>query len=543
MAVGGEPMPHWPYIINATKIRQFMACERLPFMDEHRDPADAHEPKQLLEHDLGVRHERGVGKDMRAGRYGTELAQPVVVGATGPEAFKRTSAREAFVETLALMRQGAPSIEQGVIADADWWGRPDWLHRRPGRSLLGDWFYEPADAKVAGRKTPERMQTLPVAFYALLLERIQGVRPPTFTIYRRMPGAKGPYEDGEPTREISLDTTAHVADVDDVVAGLRTVLDGDRDPGPLLTSECVKCKWQRACTADAHQRRDLSLITGMRRDVRPGLERLGIRTIDDLAGASVGTLTTVPHVSAAWADRAVEQARSYCDGRHDGRPRLSGTPELPPPSRTEVYLDIEGQGLDNATDAILFGLLIRRGSRATYWKTLADSPGDRRRAWRALCAKLRALPAEAAIFHFGNYDAQLVRGMHARHRGARGIIPRLVDVHARIERYIVMPARGTGIRPLAEALGFRRASPSPSGQMAPSWWEAWTTRRDREARANLVQHNEDDLRAMAVVMDWLRGATAAMSSPPVKTGSKSGGVRSRVTSTSSPPRGAERSRR
>jgi len=344
------------------------------------------------------------------------------------------------------------------------------------------------------------LQILPITFYALLLERIQGVRPARFTIYRGTPSIP----DAPRTPKV-IETAAHVAETHAVIAALRESLSG-RDPGPRLTSECVKCKWRYACEADARERRDLSLITGMRRDVRPLLERRGIRTIDDLAGTRVERLAAVPKVKAAWAARAIEQARAYLEGPAGSSPRLRSAPDLPPPTRTEIYLDIEGEGLDNETDAVLFGLLVRRGSRATYWKALAKSPTDRRRAWRAFCAKVSTLRAPVPTFHYGGYDVQLVRGMHARHGGGRHVLDRLVDVHKRIAPHLVMAARGTGAQALAEALGFKRRSSATSGRRATAWWQAWVNGGDRSACAALLGHNEDDLRGLAVIMDWAREA-------------------------------------
>jgi len=480
----------WPYIVTATKVRRFVACERLPYMDEYRDPEEARVPQAvMLDHDLGLRHERDIGDELRAGTLGNEPVRPVVVEVRG---------HAAFAQTLAHMRAGQQVIEQGLLIDEDWWGRPDYLHRRPGPSALGDWHYEPGDAKVGSRKKVLGLQILPITFYALLLERIQGVRPARFTIYRGLPSIP----DAPQTPKV-IETAAHVAQTRAVIAALRESLSG-HDPGPRLTSECEKCKWRYACEADARERRDLSLITGMRRDVRPLLESRGIRTIDDLAGTRVERLAAVPKVNAEWAARAVEQARAYLDRAAGSRPRLRFTPDLPPRASTEIYLDIEGEGLDNATDAVLFGLLVRRGSRATYWKALAKSPTDRRRAWRAFCAKVSTLRAAVPIFHYGAYDEQVVRGMHARHGGGRHVLDRLVDVHKRIAPHLVIAARGTGAQVVAEALGFERRSSATSGRTATAWWQAWVNDGDRSARAALLRYNEDDLRGLAVIMDWAR---------------------------------------
>lgn len=477
-------MGNWPYIISATKVRQHLKCERLPFMDAHREPEEAVDPQErLLAFDLGIRHEEEVGQQMRAGAYGAEASEPIRL----PE----VRGMEAARQTLDYMRAGHPAIEQGLLIHDNWWGTPDWLHRKPGSSNFGEWYYEPGDAKLGGRKTTIRSQVVPITFYALILERIQGVRPTHFTIYRTTPAV--------------VDVSKHVDDALDVVKKLERVLGDGDDPGPWLTSECAKCKWFRACKTDARRTAHLSLITGMRRDLLPRLNALGIGTVNDLAKLPVATIERLPHIGGDRALRVLEQAKVYTDNK----PRIVGRPRIPPRTKTEIYLDVEGQGRDNATDAVLFGLLIRRGSRATYWTSLANSPTDGRRAWRELCQHLRTLPRDCPVFHFGTYDAQLVRGLQARHGGAKDLERRLVDLHLCLANHVALPSRGTSLKAIAEALGFHWAEPDASGQMASLWWDAWATHRDRRARAMLLRHNKDDLRALTVVLDWARMQTSA----------------------------------
>lgn len=487
-------MKRWPYIISATKVRQYIACERLPFMNAHRDESEAvDEAERLLDYDLGIRDEEFVAVRMRAGKLGPDVATAVRI----PPKLGRAAAKL----TLASMRAGDLSIEQGLLIHENWWGSPDHMVRRDGASALGDWHYEPRDVKAGGRKKSFRSQIVPVAFYALLLERIQGVRPARFTIYRKVRPTVDLWGQQPDVREVGYDVADQVAEVREIVDRLDGILGEGRDPGLHLTSECDKCKWRRACRADAERTRDLSLLTGLRRDVRPRLNALGIHTVDDLAEASEEVLASAVIVAGkVWLRQAYEQAKVY----RDGRPRVIASPRLPVRATTEIYLDIEGEGLDNSTDAFLFGLLIRRGTRTTYWSALANSLTDVRRAWREFCKKIRTLPHGAPVYHFGTYDARLVKGLHERHGGARELLPRLVDLHAAFVGRVMMPTRGTGLKPLAQALGYRWKSPDATGRMSATWWHAWVQDRDRAARSKLIQYNKDDLNAMRLVLDWVR---------------------------------------
>lgn len=465
----------WPYIVSATKVRQYLMCERLPYMDAHRDAREAIEPAEMtVSYDLGVRHEEEVGRWLWQSGDAKQIVSPP------PDV-------DAGEWTLAEMKKGTRLIEQGLIKHENWWGSPDWLRRKKGTSIFGGWYYEPDDAKVGGKKGPLKIHTLPVTFYALLLERVQGVRPKRLTIYR-------PYG-----VEIA-NVDDHVEDTLKVVEGLDRILGKNHDPGPRISSQCSKCRWKAACESDAKRTFHLTLISDMRLELIPRLRALGVRDTKDLAGCQPFEIRRLPYIGGRKAERTIAQANAFVDGV----PRLVGRPDIPPHSSMEVFLDIEGEGIDNTTDAFLFGLLVRRGEKLVYWKALAQSAGDRRRAWRALCAKLRTVPSGRPIFHFGHYDRHIIRGFQARYGGARDLENRIVDIYARVRPHVAIPSKGIGLKPIADALGFKWFDNEVNGRMVPTLWSAWVFNGDRTARQKLVRHNQDDLRALVVVTDWAR---------------------------------------
>lgn len=474
-------MHKWPYIISATKLRRHIMCARRPFMDEHGDLRDTVEPVgQRALFARGYMLETEVEEEIRAGTHGTQVAAITTIP-------KSRSPRAAIVQTLAEMKNGQQTIAQGLLQHDNWWGCPDWLHRTDGDSVFGPWHYIPGDAKLGNQKSSQAAQIVPIAYYALLLERVQGLRPKTFRIYR-----------GGAAQTLSVDDHVHAVLM--AIDELSDTLGKKHDPGPHLTSECVKCPWHVACERDARERSHLTLITGMRRSTIPKLKALGITTVTDLARAPISLVRTLPTLGGPNAGRTLAQAKSY----ESGRPFMITPPALPEPAGTEIFLDIEGEGRNNATDAFLFGLLIRRGRKVQYWNALADTHRGGRTAWRQLCKKLRTLPASSPILHFGQYDRQLIFGLNAMHGGGTEVLPRLVDVHAAIASHVVLPARGTSLKTIAGALGFTWSEVGDTGRATSDWWLDWTLSRSRTARRRLLGYNEDDLRALAAVVDWAR---------------------------------------
>jgi len=81
----------------------------------------------------------------------------------------------AFAHTVALMRDGARGIDQGVLLDGARLARPDLLERVEGSSELGEFHFIPGDVKSA--RTTRSDAVFQVGFAALLLEAVQGRRP------------------------------------------------------------------------------------------------------------------------------------------------------------------------------------------------------------------------------------------------------------------------------------------------------------------------------------------------------------------------------
>src|SRR5262249_20618495 len=141
-----------------------------------------------------------------------------------------------FLETLRLMRAGTPAIAQGVLRVEGRLGIPDLLERRPGRSVLGDFVYEPVEIKTAHSiKTVYRLQ---LAFYAHLLADVLGEWPERAHVILHN-GARE-----------SFALAAVRGQYERMLSGLVAVADG----GPAsihICSTCAFCPWEPACLREA----------------------------------------------------------------------------------------------------------------------------------------------------------------------------------------------------------------------------------------------------------------------------------------------------
>ncbi len=471
----------WDYVLSGSKIRQYLVCERLPYMEAYADEIDAiDQPGRDLALQIGVEHETEVASTHGWRAHEDVPAPPANTNATGAAAW-----------TLEQMRKGVPRIAGGVLRDGFWWGAPDWLVRNPGRSKLGAWHYEVEDAKAGSKKRSRKYHILPVAYYSLLLERVQGRKPEHFTLHR----ADGPQ---------TLATIDFEAEVHQVLDPLEWILGEERDPGPHLNSECRKCPWEDVCRREAEGAKDLSLITGMRRTTSHGLKSLGIRSVQELAQGKPELISHLPYLRPHnAAARAIEQAKSYLDGT----PRVAGTPSLAPQAQVELYVDFEGLGETNRDDAFMFGVLARRHGKTSYRAFLAEDRHDIRRSWKEFVGFVEAFPDGTPLFHYGGYERQIVRGM-GRPADKKWFARRLVDLAPVVRAHAAIPHHGFGLKTVAEALGFCWRDEEADGWMARVWWEDWSKTGRAAPLRRLQQYNSDDLRATLLVRDWLHSFAA-----------------------------------
>jgi predicted RecB family nuclease len=459
--------------ITATKVRQHTLCERLPFMDVH-GPRERAQPANSLHFQLD---------------YGRREEARILAARDAPRVTNTGVVDRPFREqarwTLAQMRSGVPEIEQGVLLSDNWSGRPDILQRVEGQSSFGPWMYRPVDAKCGSKKWPVATKRVPVAFYALLLGKVQGAQPSTFVT---------DHYDGA-NEECTADY------IDRVHAAVTGIVRAERgeDPGLRMTSRCRDCKWHTVCREDAERTNHITLLPGLRRDSAAALLRRGIESVADV----VAQPTFLPSVQGIGTERSASRLAAHARAYVERAPQVIGVHDLPERRRVEAFIDFEGLGQNNSTDAFLFGLLIRKGTRIRY-RHWFGRDGGYDEAWSAFTAAVRGLPRGTTLFHFGGYERQIVSGMGRRTRVGRNLPARLVDVYATSRRSVAFPTKGFGLKHIAPALGFKARHQEVDGSVAPQLWSRWLVSRDVAVKRVLREYNEDDLRALLLLVDWVR---------------------------------------
>lgn len=448
--------PHWPY------------WQRFGDPKDRRDLTDAEEARNAD----GLQHEKRIVSEQYATMREVKVKDP----------------EEGFKKTVALMKEGAPAIYQGWLMAGERVGRPDILEKRPGKSVFGAWHYAPVDVKRAHELKKEHKMQL--AFYSALLEEVQG-RYPLEAAVINGDGVRIPFDPSEVTKEFR-----------ELTEKLERIRGGEM-PEPVYRKSCEDTSpWGKACFRLASERNDIALLFNV--DVRrlEGLRSVGVRTVDDAAEMAPEKLEgQAPGLTFRGLVAAKRQAQSLRD--HTviiKRPLAIETKGL------EIHFDIESHPPTD-TD-YLYGFYIREGA-GHYQSFVAEKPEDEGKMWRAFLAWLPMLPADYTVYHYANYEVQRLGNLAERYGDAANpwlqkFQRQLVDLKEITRDHVVFPLYFYSLKQICKFLGYAWTGDVTSGGQSISEYEKWLSTKDRKVLDAIIQYNEDDVRATAVLSDWLK---------------------------------------
>ena len=461
-----------PGPLTASDFYKFLKCPNWVYWDLFGDPNDKGEVSEMMKklREDGVLHEKDVIK-----RLGPFEEMP----SEGP-------AEARFAVTLAAMKAGVPLIYQGTLMDDGWTGRPDLLRRVFGRSNFGGWAYEAVDIK-SSREIHDA-QKYQLVFYALLLKKIQGVKPDEGKIIN------------VDNQERSFPIEEAESDFFDILDRILAIRAGEK-PEALFMSSCKDSPWYELCKKEAEANDDISLIYKIYKKEYRHLREAGYATLSLLAAADPEALSReVKGVSDHRLERLRLQAASLC------RKNVVWTAEPSlPDAGTELFFDIEGDPLLGVE--YLFGLLVREGGKTEYKMFLAEKPEDEGQAWLEFCDFIEAFEG-TPIYHYGWYELEVIRRLSAKHgiskKAGRALDGRnMIDLVRVVQNSVILPLYFYSLKDVARHLGFSWRAKDASGANSVLWFQEWLESGNRAVLQKIIDYNEDDVRATLFLKDWL----------------------------------------
>jgi len=487
--------------ITASLLYALVECPHRVWLDATEDPAKRDEVSPFVE----LLWERG-------SKFERETIQKLDLPFTD---LSGLSPVEKERETLAAMHRGDQLIYSGRISAGDLLGQPDLLLKEGDGYLAGD-IKSGAGEEGADEddRKPKKKYAVQLALYTDILAKLG------FSAGRRafVWDIRGDHVDYE------FDVPQGVHNPQSLwqfygacIASARTILAGHVGTLPASASGCKLCHWYSHCREQVRTTDDLSQIPELGRAKRDAMKD-EIATVADLAGINPdgfikGNKTPFKGIGPTSLRKFHERAKLL--KAPNPRPYLTQAIRLPVAER-ELHFDIEA---DPMRDHIyLHGFVVRdRGiadSRFVSFVAELPTPEAERQAFADAMAFFRASP-NAAVYVYSHYERTTYRKLQQRYSDvataeeieALFSEDRTVDLYKIVKSSTEWPTWDHSIKTLATYVGFKWRDTNPSGAASIEWYDRFVETGDRALLQRILDYNEDDCRAMIVLLDSLRQIT------------------------------------
>lgn len=415
---------------------------------------------------------------------------------------------QAAEDTLKLMRKGVDLIYQGCLQieynGVIYRGRPDLLEKREGTSCFGNWYYAPIEIKWSSKiKTTYKHQ---LVFYSIVLEKIQGYQPEKTGVINR--------------HHIRLDLILDENDIAKTLSHIEqilTVMRGNK-PDLAITSKSKDSPWFKVALDEAERKQDIALIYRLNARSLAALRKEGICTLQDMIGADLSELPKIPYASPETLQKAQLQARSLINNEVISIDQKDTMAE----SSLKLYFDIEGDpllGID-----YLFGIWVTGDEQHLYAQVknsrfyedrkyfvyfLAKQPEEEEEMWKNFLEWVACLPDEFTVYHYAKYEKDHLKSLAEEYGGSSKLMQfqdKLVDLQKVIEKSIIFPLYFYSLKDIAKSsfLNFNWRHQKAGGGQSVFWYEQWLQTGNHEILEDIINYNEDDVRATECLSLWLK---------------------------------------
>ncbi|MDW3217110.1 MAG: TM0106 family RecB-like putative nuclease [Acidimicrobiales bacterium] len=412
----------------------------------------------------------------------------------------------AATETIEAMRSGVDAVFQATFIDGAWSGHADFLMRVPAATDLGNWGYEPVDAKLARSAKVRAM--LQLGEYAAQVARVQGTAPENVHLWL---GSNERFT--FPTADLAaFHRRSRNRLLEDLGLDLLAVY-----PSPC--AHCGICRWSTKCDTRRRDDDHLSFVAGIRADQIDRLEAAGITTLEALAGANAQNCPE--GVTARGFEQVRAQARLQFEAR-DGTHRYelldpterpeSGFHRLPEPSEHDLFFDLEGNPFrEEGGIEYLWGISTRGDEYHEWW---AHNPAEEKRVFEEVVdhmIKTRQRHPEAHIYHYAHHEVTTLKRLMGQYATRESEVDELLRGGALVDLYAVV--RGA-VRCSTEGYSLKdmerfyhsadgREGPVKSGFESIVMYERWCDGGSDTLLREIADYNKEDCVSTRELDDWL----------------------------------------
>ncbi|MBI3994718.1 MAG: TM0106 family RecB-like putative nuclease [Nitrospirae bacterium] len=392
----------------------------------------------------------------------------------------------AVTQTKQLLKYGRVVIYGGALESnaLSLRAKPDVMQVERGRCMIEEY-------KLAG--TPDETHEIQALVYAYLLKKGYGMECESQVVSRLNETFPIPYDE---TR------------VEEVIRRARRIIASERPPYPVYN---CRSRWKKLQNKTARNLRDITLAWNVGAAHAEKFHRMGVHTLDDLAGQDPNTLKTIKGLGPKKIPQILNSVKSQLSGRPI---RVGDYKPLEHPSEVELFLDLEGTGELFQDDPVwnciyLIGLIPRTGNREEgYLSYLSKRPEDEKTILTEFFEYLKKETRRYRLYHWDHYEKTQLRKAGERHglldEFNSLVLPHLEDLCKAAQESYVLPTPGYSIKVVAPYFGFHWSQdPSDVDAMksAMIWYKQAVEGGTGHDMEKVLRYNEDDCKAMMVVKD------------------------------------------
>lgn len=418
----------------------------------------------------------------------------------------------SYENTISAMKQGVSVIFQGALKYNEFQGYTDFLVKKDGASLLGDYHYEVWDTKLSRHVKPE--YSLQLCAYSEMLYSIQGLWPKNFSVVL----GNGVREE-LPTEDFKY----YFLRTKNRFLVFQKSFDVYAPPTPQSYEDFGK--WEEQAENILRQKDHLSFVAGISISQIKKLENSGTPTLTILATSS----TCPPDFRPDIFDKLKKQAQLQLTTKSEGKTQFQvihyrpeeafGLARLPPSHVADVFFDMEGYPLVDGGLEYLFGATYLEGTKPKFIDWWALDTNQEKAAFEGwidwVIQRWKQNPG-MHIYHYAAYEVTAMKKLMGKHMTREHEVDQLlrhgvfIDLYRVVREGLVVGEESYSIKKLEGLYNFNRTGDVKKASDSVVQFAVWMQTPDGNKWQHSVilkeirDYNEEDCVSTLELFKWLQ---------------------------------------
>ncbi|MEB8346902.1 TM0106 family RecB-like putative nuclease [Flavobacteriaceae bacterium KMM 6898] len=426
----------------------------------------------------------------------------------------RTEDPHAESHTIDAMREGVDVIYQARLKeDGKWSGWADFLKKVDRPSNLGDWSYEVWDTKLSNETKAGTI--LQIGLYSERVAKIQGVTPEYMGVIN-------------PSGEEHYRYDEHVAYIRLVKRNMEEAIANDVETYPEPVSHCDICRWWKNCNAIRRRDDHLTFVAGMGKSQMKELILHDFDTLEKLASLDLPVPFDPSKGVKETYNKLREQARVQHTSRQNGYEPYyesldieegKGLNKLPEPSKSDIYLDFEG---DRMVEPDGLEYMIGYVHKGVYHALWAKNEAEEKEIFEQFidfAYKLKQEDPSLHIYHYAPYEVTAFKRLMGKYASRENEIDTFlrsntfVDLYSVVRQSVRASVEKYSIKDLEPFFGYERMMDLRKLSSHKSQLELLLQTRNidkltKETKDAVQLYNQDDCESLVRLQAWLEDIRA-----------------------------------